>query len=55
MRVRIALAAPAVAAISAVPLAPAQATSHDCTIVGPDYVAEVVDCAVWIVERAIQW
>ena len=35
--------------------APAMATSHDCTIMGPDYVREVVDCAVYVIERAINW
>ena len=54
-KIRIAVAAAAIAAISSVPVAPAQATSHDCIILGPNYVDEVVDCAVWIVERAIQW
>lgn len=41
----------------AVPVAatPAHATPRDCIILGPDYVAEVVDCAFFVVERAIQW
>ena len=55
MKVRVALAAAAIAAISSVPVAPAHATSHDCIIMGPYYVEEVVDCAVFIIERAIQW
>jgi hypothetical protein len=42
----------AAASIVAAPT-PASATSHDCTIVGPYYVSEVVDCVVWIYERAI--
>lgn len=32
---------------------PAQASSRDCSIYGPEYVAEVVDCAISILEKAI--
>lgn len=42
----------AAGAIFAAP-APVYATSHDCRILGPDYVSEVVDCVVFIYERAI--
>ncbi|HEX2058121.1 MAG TPA: hypothetical protein VHI71_07105 [Actinomycetota bacterium] len=45
----------ATAAFLAVPTLPAQASPRDCTILGPDYVAEVVDCALFIIERAINW
>lgn len=53
MRARLALAAVVVTTV--VVAAPAQASLRDCTILGPDYVAEVVDCAFFIVERAINW
>ena len=55
MKVRVAIAAAAIAAVSAMPVTPARASSHDCTIMGPDYVSEAVDCAIYILERAIQW
>ena len=47
------LAAGAALALPVVAAAPAQASDHDCVILGPDYVGEVVDCAVFILERAI--
>lgn len=51
-RIALAMVVGAAATMFAAP-APASATSHDCTIVGPHYVSEVVDCVVFIYERAI--
>lgn len=42
-----------VAAVAVVPAAPASAEMRDCRIFGPAYVAEVVDCALYIYETAI--
>lgn len=47
------VAAACAACIALFPTAPAAATGHDCRILGPDYVGEVVDCVVWLYERAI--
>lgn len=49
------IAAVATAALLAVPALPADASPRDCTIVGPEYVAEVVDCALFVLERAVNW
>lgn len=53
LKTRLAIAAAALAAASVVPAAPAQAQTHDCKILGPAYVAEVVDCVIFIYETAI--
>lgn len=46
------LVAAAVVAVLAAPVAPAAASaSYDCTILGPAYVQEVVDCAFYILEH----
>ncbi|MDQ3915959.1 MAG: hypothetical protein M3323_11655 [Actinomycetota bacterium] len=44
------LAATTAAAIAVpmMPATPAAAQSHDCTIMGPEYVEEVVDCVYMI-------
>lgn len=48
--------ATAVAATMAVASAPpVSAELRDCKIYGPEYVAEVVDCALYIYETAIGW
>lgn len=52
---QLALAA-GIAAIMAIgSAAPASAEMRDCKIYGPEYVAEVVDCALYIYETAIGW
>lgn len=46
------LVAAAAAALLAAPAVPAAADSgYDCTILGPAYVQEVVDCAFYILEH----
>lgn len=47
--------ATALLALPAIPASAAPAAGSDCRILGPEYVAEVVDCAVYIIERAVQW
>jgi hypothetical protein len=47
------IAATCAATIALMPATTASATSHDCRILGPDYVGEVVDCVIYIYERAI--
>lgn len=49
------VAAGCAAAIVLLPAAPAAADMRDCRILGPEYVAEVVDCALYIYETAIGW
>lgn len=53
MKTRVAIAAAAIAALSTVPATAAQALDRDCRIMGPEYVAETIDCALYIVETAI--
>lgn len=48
-----ALALTAALAVPVVSAPSASASSHDCIILGPNYVDEVVDCAIFIIERAI--
>lgn len=52
-KIAVALAAVGAAAATMAAPVPASASSHDCRILGPDYVSEVVDCVVFIYERAI--
>lgn len=52
---KLAVAATLVAAVAMVPAAPASAEMRDCRILGPYYVEEVVDCALYIYETAIGW
>ena len=49
------VAAGCAAAVVLLPAAPASAEMRDCKIMGPEYVAEVVDCALYIYEIAIGW
>jgi hypothetical protein len=51
----VAVGTAALLAAPAISVTPAQASSHDCNIYGPEYVSEVVDCAISILERAIGW
>jgi hypothetical protein len=54
-RIRNGLVAAAAAATLVAPAAPAHAASSnpDCRILGPNYVEEVVDCAIYIITTAI--